>query len=47
VDAIGTFNGAAPFLAPVSERLARSVEALEFRTSRFMPFNLLYCRARR
>jgi 2-polyprenyl-3-methyl-5-hydroxy-6-metoxy-1,4-benzoquinol methylase len=47
VDAIGTFNSAAPFLAPISERLARGVEALEFRTSRFMPFNLLYCRARR
>lgn len=42
---IGTFNGAAPFVAPLSESLARGVERLEFRARRFMPFNLLYCRA--
>lgn len=46
VEAIGTFNGVAPFLAPVSERLARLVERAELSTSRFMPYNLLYCRAR-
>jgi 2-polyprenyl-3-methyl-5-hydroxy-6-metoxy-1,4-benzoquinol methylase len=47
VEAIGTFNGVAPFLAPLSERLARLVERVELGTSRFMPYNLLYCRARR
>lgn len=46
VEDIGTFNGLAPFLAPVSERLARAVEHLEFLTARVMPYNLLYCRAR-
>lgn len=44
---MGTFNGIAPFLAPLSERLARAVERVEFGTARFMPYNLLYCRARR
>ncbi len=47
VEEMGTFNGVAPFLAPVSERLARAVEAGEFRTRRIMPYNLLFCRARR
>lgn len=46
VEEMGTFNGVAPFLAPVSESLARAVEGVEFRTSRTMPYNLLYCRAR-
>jgi 2-polyprenyl-3-methyl-5-hydroxy-6-metoxy-1,4-benzoquinol methylase len=46
VEQIGTFNGVAPFLAPVSGRLARAAEALEFRTGRVMPYNLLFCRAR-
>jgi 2-polyprenyl-3-methyl-5-hydroxy-6-metoxy-1,4-benzoquinol methylase len=45
VEAMGTFNGVAPFLAPVSEGLARAVEAVEFRTARAMPYNLLFCRA--
>jgi hypothetical protein len=44
---MGSFNGLAPFLAPISERLARVVEAGEFKTRRVMPYNLLYCRARR
>jgi 2-polyprenyl-3-methyl-5-hydroxy-6-metoxy-1,4-benzoquinol methylase len=44
VDDMGTFNGVAPFLAPLSERLARGVEHLEFRTARLLPYNLLYCR---
>jgi 2-polyprenyl-3-methyl-5-hydroxy-6-metoxy-1,4-benzoquinol methylase len=47
VEEIGTFNGVAPFLAPVSERLAVAVETLEFAWRRWIPANLLYCRARR
>lgn len=43
----GTFNGVAPFLAPVSERLARAVERGEFRTRRHLPWNLLYVVARK
>ena len=46
VETIGTFNGVAPFLAPVSEAMARAVEAMEFRTGGVMPYNLLFCRAR-
>jgi 2-polyprenyl-3-methyl-5-hydroxy-6-metoxy-1,4-benzoquinol methylase len=46
VDELGTFNGAAPFLAPLSEGLARAVERVEFRGRRLLPLNLLYCRAR-
>jgi 2-polyprenyl-3-methyl-5-hydroxy-6-metoxy-1,4-benzoquinol methylase len=46
VEDMGTFNGVAPFLAPLSERLARGAEHLEFRAARVLPFNLLYCRAR-
>lgn len=45
VEEIGTFNGIAPFLAPISERVARAAETLEFQTARVMPWNLLYCRA--
>jgi 2-polyprenyl-3-methyl-5-hydroxy-6-metoxy-1,4-benzoquinol methylase len=45
VNEIGTFNGVAPFVAPVSERLARGVEKVEFRTRRLMPYSLLYCRS--
>ena len=44
VDEIGTFNGIAQFLAPVSERFAHAVEAFEFRTRRVMPYNLRDCR---
>lgn len=47
VDELGTFNGAAPFLAPVSERFARVVEDAEFTARRWLPLNLLFCRARR
>ncbi len=43
----GTFNGVAPFLAPLSERVARSVERVEFGAGRWLPLNLLYCRAER
>jgi 2-polyprenyl-3-methyl-5-hydroxy-6-metoxy-1,4-benzoquinol methylase len=46
VEQMGTFNGVAPFLAPVSESLARAVETFEFRTGRALPYNLLFCRAR-
>jgi 2-polyprenyl-3-methyl-5-hydroxy-6-metoxy-1,4-benzoquinol methylase len=42
---IGAFNGLAPFVAPVGERLARGVESLEFRARRRGPWNLLYCHA--
>jgi magnesium-protoporphyrin O-methyltransferase len=45
VEEMGTFNGVAPFLAPISERVARAAEAVEFKTARVMPWNLLYCRA--
>jgi 2-polyprenyl-3-methyl-5-hydroxy-6-metoxy-1,4-benzoquinol methylase len=47
VEEMGTFNGVAPGLAPVSERLALAVERLEFALRRTFPFNLLYCRAGR
>ncbi len=47
VEEIGAFNGAAPFLAPLGERVARTVEGAEFRARRYLPLNLLYCRARR
>jgi 2-polyprenyl-3-methyl-5-hydroxy-6-metoxy-1,4-benzoquinol methylase len=47
VEEIGTFNGIAPFLAPISESVARAAERLEFQTARVMPYNLLYCRCSR
>lgn len=47
VTEIGTFNGVAPFLAPLSEGLARAAEHIEFRTRHVLPWSLLYCRARR
>jgi 2-polyprenyl-3-methyl-5-hydroxy-6-metoxy-1,4-benzoquinol methylase len=47
VEALGTFNGVAPFLAPVSEGLARAVERVEMATGRVLPWSLLWCRARR
>ena len=40
---IGTFNGVAPFLAPLSYRLALRLEGLEFAVSRMLPQNLLFC----
>ena len=45
VDEVGTFNGLAPFVAPISEPLARGVERVEFGTRAWLPYNLLYCRA--
>jgi 2-polyprenyl-3-methyl-5-hydroxy-6-metoxy-1,4-benzoquinol methylase len=47
VDEIGTFNGAAPFVAPLAESLALAAERMEFRLRRALPLNLLYGRARR
>lgn len=44
---IGSFNGFAPFLSVVSERLAMAAERVEFRTRRVLPWNLLYCLARK
>jgi 2-polyprenyl-3-methyl-5-hydroxy-6-metoxy-1,4-benzoquinol methylase len=44
---LGTFNGVAPFIAPLSEKVARAAERVEFATSTVMPWNLLYARASR
>lgn len=44
---LGTFNGVAPFVAPLSERLALAAERAEFAGRRLFPLNLLFCRARR
>jgi len=40
---IGTFNGLAPFLAPISRRLALGMEKIEFLLNRALPQNLLFC----
>jgi len=40
---IGAFNGLAPFLAPISYRLALGVEEVEFLANRLLPQNLLFC----
>ena len=45
VEELGSFNGVAPFLAPLSEGLALATERVEFATGRLLPWNLLYCRA--
>jgi len=47
IDEVGTFNGLAPFAAPVSETLARTIERIEYAGRRWLPLNLLYCRAAR
>lgn len=44
---LGTFNGVAPFVAPLSERLALAAERAEFAARRLLPLNLLFCRAHR
>lgn len=44
---IGTFNGLAPFLAPISRPLALRTEKIEFLLNRVLPENLLYCVAKR
>jgi 2-polyprenyl-3-methyl-5-hydroxy-6-metoxy-1,4-benzoquinol methylase len=43
VDHIGTFNGLAPFIAPISRRLAMGTEKIEFLFNRVLPQNLLFC----
>jgi len=40
---LGTFNGLAPFLAPISRRAALGVEGLEFSFNWLLPQNLLFC----
>lgn len=45
LDEAGTFNGLAPFVACLSERVAERVEQLEFSARRVVPLNLLYARA--
>jgi 2-polyprenyl-3-methyl-5-hydroxy-6-metoxy-1,4-benzoquinol methylase len=40
---IGTFNGVAPFLAPISYRFALALEKFEFLCNRLLPENLLFC----
>jgi 2-polyprenyl-3-methyl-5-hydroxy-6-metoxy-1,4-benzoquinol methylase len=40
---IGTFNGVAPFLAPISRRFALGLERIEFLLNRALPQNLLFC----
>jgi 2-polyprenyl-3-methyl-5-hydroxy-6-metoxy-1,4-benzoquinol methylase len=40
---IGTFNGLAPFLAPISRPLALEFEKIEFLFNRVLPENLLFC----
>jgi 2-polyprenyl-3-methyl-5-hydroxy-6-metoxy-1,4-benzoquinol methylase len=40
---IGSFNGIAPFIAPVSHRLALWTEKVESRFNRLLPQNLLFC----
>lgn len=39
---VGTFNGLAPFLAPISRRLALGLEEIEFLFNRLLPQNLLF-----
>ena len=40
---VGTFNGLAPFLAPISYRLALGLEKVEFLANRLLVQNLLFC----
>jgi 2-polyprenyl-3-methyl-5-hydroxy-6-metoxy-1,4-benzoquinol methylase len=44
---IGAFNGLAPFIAPISRRLALGMEKIEFSLGRLVPQNLLFCLAKR
>ncbi|PYI95879.1 MAG: hypothetical protein DMF00_15480 [Verrucomicrobia bacterium] len=43
VHRIGTFNGLAPFLAPISHGFALGIEKVEFLLNRALPQNLLFC----
>jgi hypothetical protein len=47
VSHIGTFNGLAPFLAPISRPLSLEFEKIEFLLNRVLPENLLFCVATR
>jgi 2-polyprenyl-3-methyl-5-hydroxy-6-metoxy-1,4-benzoquinol methylase len=47
VEQIGSFNGVAPFLAPLSYPLALAVERAEFRLNKVLPQNLLFCACQR
>ena len=47
VNHIGTFNGLAPFLAPIFRPLALEFEKIEFLLNRVLPENLLFCVATR
>ena len=40
---MGTFNGVAPFAAPIAYRLALGLERVEFALNRVLPLNLLFC----
>ena len=40
---IGAFNGLAPFLAPISHRMALRMEEVEFLFNRLLLQNLLFC----
>lgn len=40
---IGSFNGVAPFLAPISRRLALGLEEFEFLFNGLLPENVLFC----
>ncbi|HEU0207970.1 MAG TPA: class I SAM-dependent methyltransferase [Candidatus Udaeobacter sp.] len=40
---MGTFNGLAPFLAPISRHVASAMENLEFSLNWLLPQNLLFC----
>jgi hypothetical protein len=40
---VGTFNGLAPFLAPISRPVALGIENVEFLLNRVLPENLLFC----
>jgi 2-polyprenyl-3-methyl-5-hydroxy-6-metoxy-1,4-benzoquinol methylase len=43
VSHIGTFNGIAPFIAPISRHLGLRMEKIEFLFNRLLPQNLLFC----
>jgi 2-polyprenyl-3-methyl-5-hydroxy-6-metoxy-1,4-benzoquinol methylase len=43
VSHLGTFNGFAPFVAPLSRRVALALEQVEFRLNTLLPENLLFC----
>jgi 2-polyprenyl-3-methyl-5-hydroxy-6-metoxy-1,4-benzoquinol methylase len=40
---MGTFNGFAPFAAPIANRLALGMEKVELALNRVLPLNLLFC----